>query len=452
MSVVSSLVQLDACRISPPSVDRWLGQCFVRPRIYDATLGAGSILVEAPAGHGKSTLQTMAQRDAGNKWLNVAFDPTSLRNQDSDTGSNRIYDYLFRCMTEAMWEVVSNNPQILADIGNRAVALKYFGATFAGENWVSYTLQSLIEDCPEHQMLLESFRDSPTVELFNDAATDGLKLDTLADCARRMGFAGVVVWIDLPDDEAITSTAISIVEEILDSLKATRRRDIYFKCFVGPTASRRLRGLQSVFKLSVEHIAFQWSQAELQRIADRRIHAATSGQWTTLLDAVGLDHLSQIPSLIAESTDHPGPIEWIKLTELILQQVAKKSEGATLLALDATDWLEARKAYYAERIKLSFNSDGVLRRGARLIESIAPSKRSLHPIIKYLYEHPGIHETHTLADKLGWDEQSLATYIHRIRKEIEPLWSESSGKVSIYLVNESGGYGLINTKREQTQP
>jgi hypothetical protein len=57
-----------------------------------------------------------------------------------------------------------------------------------------------------------------------------------------------------------------------------------------------------------------------------------------------------------------------------------------------------------------------------------------------------------LADKLGWDEQSLATYIHRIRKEIEPLWSESSGKVSIYLVNESGGYGLINTKREQTQP
>lgn len=432
------MVNLNLFKHLPSELNHRLLDVLVEPIVLPALLNAESTLVAALPGYGKSTLALLARQWLQHQWLHVSLEP-------STEGNEALTSMLLRSITADMWEYIRMNPTALANLQSRATAVRYFLTQFL-EVDLDYLLRCLADDVPEQAGLIHAFRALHVRELFNETANDTQRLRVLCDCVQKLGFQGVIIWIDLSDELAATTPGVlHILRDFFGSLQMMRQRSLHIKCLAPPSVCAYLQRLRGIATLSVNQLTLRWTQAQLQMIVDRRLQ---------LLDGVGIHSIAQVvdPAQIAafldEFSDPYSPTEWLALAYHVFAQVNHDS----VLPLSEAAWRAARRAYCAERVPIRMDEQGSFWRGKQLLADLTPKKRALYPLVKYLYEHPGVQRTYKLIAALDVDETNLNTMISRVRKEhlepFPPLEAErDEGWIYVITDLKGGGYELRNTAR-----
>ncbi|MCE7986129.1 MAG: hypothetical protein DYG89_33545 [Caldilinea sp. CFX5] len=432
------MLNLDLFKPIAPDRDPFLFDTFVVPKVLPALLNAESTLVAAPPGYGKSTLAWIARQRLQEQWLHVSLDQV--------VGADAALTYtLLRRITADMWEYIQTNPAALANLQSRATAARYFLNRFLDVD-LDYLLACLADDFPDQAGLIHAFRLVQSRELFNETANDTQRLRVLCDCVQKLGFQGVIIWVDLSQELKATSPgALHILRDFFDSLQMVRQPSLHIKCLAPPSVCQDLQRLRGVQTLSVKQLTVSWTQPELQELIDRRLQLLDHPSIQTLEQLIAP---AQVVTFLEEFSDASSPTEWVTLVRLLLEQVNQGSE----IPLSEAAWRSVRRAYCAERVPIWMDEQGSFWRGKQILTDLNPRKRALYPLLKHLYEHPGVHRTYKLLNELNLDEPNLNTMISRLRKEhVEPFPPTEAERedVWIYIVTDGkgGGYELRHTTR-----
>lgn len=419
-----------------PENDTNLSAYFVEPDVLATLLNPESTLLSAPQGYGKSTLAWRARRQMQHDWLNV-----SLENVDVVDGD--VMMVLLRQITQGMWNYIEINPATLANLQTRAAAARYFLQQFSDVD-IDFLLACLAEDVPAHADIVEAFRAIQPRELFSVTASDTQRLSILGDCIQKLGMQGVIIWIDLSAEfKQLSPGFLQALQGFFGSLHLMRRRALYIKCLAPPSVCQHLQTLRGLETLSVNHLALHWSPEQMIRLIDQRLALASEQPGITLAQLIAPELCT---TFLNDFTDARSPCEWLILTRLIVEKVNATGE----MPLIEQSWLHVRRTYCAERVRIWLDEQGSFWRGKQLLVDLTPKKRAIYPLVKYLYEHPGVHRTYTLTRALDVDETNLNTMISRARKDhLEPFlpMDGDSEEAWIYLVTDlkGGGYALRHT-------
>ena len=431
------MVNLNLFNQITPEHDPLLLGAFIEPTVLPALLNAESTLVAALPGYGKSTLALLARQRLQGQWLHVSLDYVASDNEP-------LTHMLLHRITVDMWEYIQAKPAALANLQSRAWAVRYFLTHFL-ETDLDYLLACLADDFPEQAEVIHAFRAIEARELFNETATDTQRLRILCDCVQKLGFQGVIIWVDLSQElKAISPGVRHILRDFFDSLQMVRQRSLHIKCLAPPSVCHYLQGLRGVETLSVNQLTISWTQPQLQKLIDRRLQLMAHPRLHTLAQ---LFDPAQVTAFLDEFSDAHSPTEWLALVREMIEQVNRSSE----MPLAEAAWRNVRRAYCAERVPIWMDEQGSFWRGKQLLADLNPKKRALYPLVKYLYEHPGVHRTYKLLTELDVDEPNLNTMISRLRKDhVEPFPPTDTERddVWVYIVtDEGGGYELRNTDR-----
>lgn len=423
-------------QVSTPKNEKYLSDYLVQPTVLPALLNPESSLLAAPSGYGKSTLALLAQLATRQQWLNVNL--TSMQSLDDG-----FTETLLRQITQQMWQYIEATPASLANLQTRATAVRYFLNLFSDVD-IDYLLTCLIDDYPEHQAVLQAFQSIQPRELFSATATVSQKLSILCDCVQKLGLQGVVIWLDVSQElKHIPLPFLDLLENLFDSLYLMRRKTLYIKCLALPSVCRYLHQLRGVQTLSVTTLNLFWRREELHRMLERRLIIASGQQIQTLSQLVEPD---KFVDLLTNSADVNNPVEWLTLMRMIAEMVNQQP----LFPLSEHAWLSIQRTYYTERVKIRLDEQGNFWRGSQLLSELTPKKRAIYPLVRYLYENPGIHRTYHLTKVLDVDEPNLNTIISRARRDyLEPFVNADTEEAWIYLVTDfkGGGYQLQHTDR-----
>jgi hypothetical protein len=385
----------------------------------------------------------MARQQLQNKWLHVIVD----RIED---GKDALTHTLLRRITANMWEYIQSNPLALSKLQSRAVATHYFLTRFL-EVDLDYLLACLADDFPEHAGLIHPFRTLELRELFNETANDTQRLRVLCDCTQKLGFQGVMIWLDLAQELNDTpANILHILRDSFGSLQMVRQRSLHIKCLAPPSVCYYLQKLRGMETLSVNQVTLHWTRPELQWMVDRRL--ALMGV-PTIQSLTQLIDIEQFAAFLSEHSDVHSPTEWLALARCIVEQVNRNP----VIPLSEAAWRYVRRVFCAERVPIWMDEQGSFWRGKQLLADLTPKKRALYPLVKYLYEHPGVQRTYKLLAALDVDEPNLNTMISRVRKEhLEPFPPTETERddIWIYLVTDTkgGGYELRHTRKPEQYP
>ncbi|MEZ4709602.1 MAG: hypothetical protein R3A44_20500 [Caldilineaceae bacterium] len=441
-------LNLDLFLPRSPELEPNIEKLFVAPTVLSALLNAESTLLDAQAGYGKSTLAVMARRQLEDEWLYVNLNDSLNSDEDTLTA-------LLRQITQEMWHYIENQPDSLNNLQSRSMAVRYFLNHFLTEAYTDYKLSCLADDHPEQAAAINKLLHTSPTELFSPAAANDQRLNVLCDCIEKLGLKGVMVWIDLTGElTQISHTLLDSLREFFDSLYLMRLRTLHIKCLASSSICDQLQKLRGVETLSVNRLSLRWRQEQLQELVNLRLRHLAHPPFCSLDDLID----SNLPAgFLAEYSDAASPLEWLALTRLLVDEAVNTQQ----MPLSASSWLAVRRAYCAARVPLWLDEQGSFWRGSQLLTDLTPRKRAIYPLVKYLYEHPGIHRPYKLVDKLvntkkeedTVDETNLNTMISRARAIIEPF-PAIEGETEdgwIYLVTDKkgGGYELRRGLRSE---
>lgn len=429
-----------------PDQDIYLERYFVAPSIYDTVLDGRSTLVCGERARGKSTLAHVARQVTQGRWLNVDF--------PAEAGDS-LYETLLESITQEIWNRLEQTPHLLGTLGSRQVALHYFLSRYLDLD-LGFLLSRLADDNPHCAEAIHQFRQQPLVELFRPHAGAALRLETICDCVTALGFESAVVWIDIPGQ---TSPAQHPeLKDLFDTVSLMRKRRLHFKCFAPPALCHELASLRSAVTLSVDLRRLDWEPEGLHRIVDARLGVLSAGQTQPVNSSNRLPctlnevsaalgwSVAGMASFLAQYSDVASPAEWLALTGCALAALEDERLDSPQKRL-----LRTQRSYFAARLKLRMDAEGVFWRGPRHIEDLTQRKRIIYKLVRYLYEHPGFHSTYQLAGVLNIDNLNVNTSVYRARNFLEPHLddSEHMDEVAIYLVTDASnaGYALKNTER-----
>lgn len=421
---------------SAPNNDKYLLHYAVMPGIFSALLNPESCLVSAPSGYGKSTLSHLVQQETKHKWLHVNLDLQYTANEDFMT-------ILLRQITNEVWHYIEKSPSSLATLQNRSAAIRYFLDLFSAVD-VDYLLTCLAEDHPQEREAILAFQAVVPRQLFSPNATSTQRLSILCDCVQKLGIEAIVVWIDISEEwSKIPLPFVGLLEDFFDSLYLMRRNLLYFKCLALPSVCKRIQKLRGIETLSVALYELDWTVDEIRFLIEERLRFSSEQEIASLTDLINME---KILALLQDSSDVHNPKEWLALLHIIIETINQQGR----IELDEKVWQSVQRAYFEKQVKIRLDEQGSFWRGNRLLTDLTPRKRAIYPLVRYLYENPGVHRTYKLMDTLGVDETNLNTIISRARKDhLEPFVSVEAEDAWIYLVTDfkGGGYELKHTDR-----
>jgi hypothetical protein len=182
----------------------------------------------------------------------------------------------------------------------------------------------------------------------------------------------------------------------------------------------KLRGVET---LSAEPLFIDWQEQGLLQMVDARLRIASQGQ-VRHLDA--LVNLEAFTAFAQAEMPAQTPRNWLHLAHIVAEGVGADAA----MPIDVTAWETAKRKYYTQHVRIWLDEDEVFRRGST--EVLAARQSSLFKLVKHLYDHPGFHKIHKLQQALDMDATNINTYIHRVRKAIEPMTDAEP----IYLVTD----------------
>ncbi len=429
---MNQILNLALSSSASPEHDAILYQALIQPPVLAALLNPESTLLAAPKGYGKSTLAWIAQQQMRHSWLNVSL--PELLTDDKDALS-----VLLEQITQAMWQYIEEHPNALASLETRSVAVRYFLDHFIAID-TEYMLTSLADDAPEYKAVITTFLAVPPRAIFSDAASDTQRLVVLCDCIQKLGLNGAIIWLDLASEATQVSYRLwQLLQELFDSLHLMRKRSLHIKCLASPSVCDKLQTLRGIDTLSVNLLTLRWGQEQLLGLIDQRLRLLNhSPVWS-------LPHLIQPEEFITflrDFSDVDSPFEWITLTHLLLDE----ARGSKAFPLTLPSWRVVRRLYCAKRVFLRLDEQGNFWRGSQLLTELTPRKRAIYPLLKYLYQYPGVHRPYILMHKFNMDEANLNTIISRARAIIEPFpaveGEEEDGWIYLLSDRMGGGYEL----------
>ncbi|MEZ4732002.1 MAG: hypothetical protein R3E79_33205 [Caldilineaceae bacterium] len=421
----------------PSAHDQIPTDALVEPDVLPALLNAESTLVAAPAGYGKSTLTLLARQRLQRHWLQVTLDHSK--------GSGEALTYtLLRRIVADMWEYIQANPAAWSNLQSRATAALFLTRFSAIE--LDYLLACLADDFPEQAGVIHAFRAIEPRELFTETANDTQRLRILCDCIQKLGFQGVIVWLDLSHELATTPPAVlQILLDFFGSLQMVRQRSLHIMSGAAFDLSpfAKLAWLET---FSVNQLTLQWTQAQLQLIVDRRLQLLGM---PTIQSLAQLINPAQFAVFLDEFSDVHSPTEWLTLARHIVEQINRDEA----LPLSEVAWLRARRAYCAERSPIRMDAQGSFLAGKQLLADLTPKSV---PSILWLNTCMNIPMSNVLTKLLAAldvDETNLNTMIMVRKDHLEPFPPTAAERDDVGSISSpmprSGGYELRNTDRSQ---
>jgi len=421
---------LPANAFTPAQADRWWQECFLRTEaIRDFTAVSGSAILVGEAGSGKSVaLQTLLHETAAS----ILHVPYPVQNwpqgQRPWLPGRRHVSQLMAASANEIVRLLSQEPDRFQRCHE---LLCEFLIWLVQKHLGRRTLVRLLQQINRATDVNLSIPDRDEIEDIypSDDQTADVRgqLDELAELVQALGFAGVMISIDLNEQEASLSGQdlselfrLDLLENPGVMLRAVLPESIVLQAQIENRVGGHLR-----------IIPMYLSEADIAELVQRYLQMATGGEISTLEELANTAVLNRASKEISTLYNAPTIAGWLHWTETILTQYLAQPRPTPL-----TDAKAAALAYYRRHVPLRLVPQHMaVWRGPQLLSL----DRQPFELLRTLFELQGQPAPDALLQIAG-TQANLNTLIGRIRKIIEPI-----AKTNIYIHNRRDlGYWLEN--------
>lgn len=416
---------------TPEQNERWWAECYL-PSLPDVTLQSAtySVIVYGGPGSGKSVALKALEKVMA-KHLLVAHYPTHLwSGQPNDPAANYSHlSQMMACAAATIKTLLTQQPEKLTGLTPinleylRWLIEKYSGAR-AFRRWA---------DAME-QMSLLGLLNQPFVDLYptDPSQSDAQgQIEELVTLSRRLGFAGVGIFVDINETEISNETVLEKVTALFSWLLPLQIEGFAIKAAL-PAGLVEQANLIERSRGRVKFTLLRWSIENCRKLSQRYLCAATQDELTspTKIAAEGL--LFSLEEQIKLLYPQPVPQPWIRLTSLLLDHYVQSGQRLTEMQFETLAC-----AYFTRYVPLKFDRK---RRGVwRGHQWIALDDKPFKFLETLWSFRDGGDATQALL-KVAGKQGNLNTLASRVRKKIEPIPGQS-----VYIHNNrSQGYWLEN--------
>ncbi len=421
---------LPANAFTPTQAVRWWQDCFVRTdAIRDFTAVSGSVILMGEAGSGKSVaLQTLLHETA-DAVLHVPYPVQNWPNGSHPWLPGR--RHVSQIMAATASEIVRLLHREPARFHNCHDLLQEFLIWLVQKHLERRSLVRLLQQinrATNATIPIPAKEEVVDIYPSDDHTTDVRgQLDELAELVRALGFSGVMITIDLNEQEASLSGQdlsdlfrLDMLENPGVMLRAVLPRSVVLQAQIENRVGGHLR-----------LIPVYLSEADISLLIGRYLRAATDGAVSELKELADTAVLNRAHREINTLYQAPTVAGWLHWTETILTHYLAQTNLAPL-----TNAKSVALAYYQRHVPLRLVPDQMaVWRGPQLLTL----DRQPFELLRTLFDLQGQPAPDALLQIAG-TQANLNTLIGRIRRIIEPI-----AKTNIYIQNKRDlGYWLEN--------
>ncbi len=421
---------LPANAFTPAQASRWWQDCFLRTdAIRDFTAVSGSAILIGDAGSGKSVaLQTLLHETAESV-LHVPYPAQNWPQGARPWLPGR--RHVSQMMAATANEIVRLLQQEPERFGRCHELLQEFLLWLVQKHLGRRTLVRLIQQINRATQATLPIPDKDAIEDIypSDDQTADVRgqIDELAELVRALGYDGVMITIDLNEQEASLSGQdlaelfqLDLLENPGVMLRAALPRSVAQQAQIENRVGGHLR-----------IIPIYLAEADITGLVGRYLQAATGGMVAELGELAHTTVLHHARKEIATLYNAPTVAGWLHWTETILGCYLAQPKPIPL-----TNAKTVALAYYRRHVPLRLAPDQMaVWRGPQLLTL----DRQPFELLRTLFDLQGQPAPDALLQIAG-TQANLNTLIGRIRKIIEPI-----AKTNIYIQNRRDlGYWLEN--------
>ncbi len=421
---------LPANTLTPAQADRWWQDCFLRTEaIRDFTAVSGSAILVGEAGAGKSIALQALLRETAQSLLHV---PYPIQNWPQGTRpwlpGRRHVSQLMAASANEIVRLLNEEPE---RFGRCHELLQQFLIWLVQKHLSRRTLVRLLQQINRATEVALPIPQKDEVEDIypSDELTADVRgqIDELAELVQALGFAGLMVTIDLNEQEAYLSGQelselfrLDLLENPGVMLRAVLPKSVVQQAQIENRVGGHLR-----------IIPIYLSEADCNELVRRYLQATTGGTVSNLEELANTAVLQRVQKELRILYNAPTAAGWLHWAETILTQYVAQPKSAPL-----TNANEVALAYYQRHVPLRLVPERMaVWRGPQLLTL----DRQPFELLRTLFDLQGQPAPDALLQVAG-TQANLNTLIGRIRKVIEPI-----PKVNIYIHNKRDlGYWLEN--------
>ena len=421
---------LPANAFTPAQADRWWQACFLRTEaIRDFTAVSGSAILVGEAGSGKSVALQALLHETADSLLHVPYPVQNWpKGQRPWLPGRRHVSQLMAATANEIVKLLNQEP---ARIQQCHELLQEFLIWLVQNHLGRRALVRLLQQINRATKANIAIPEKDDVEDIypSDEQTADVRgqIDELAELVQALGFDGVMITIDLNEQEASLSgqdlselVRLDLLENPGVMLRAVLPKSVVLQAQIENRVGGHLR-----------IIPVYLSEEDITELVRRYLQAATGGEVSTLAELAGTAVLNRAQKELNTLYSAPTAAGWLHWTETILTQYMAQAKPVPL-----TDAKATALAYYQRHVPLRLVPEQMaVRRGPQLLSL----DRQPFELLRTLFELQGQPAPDALLQIAG-TQANLNTLIGRIRKIIEPI-----AKTNIYIHNRRDlGYWLEN--------
>ncbi|MBE7551040.1 MAG: AAA family ATPase [Anaerolineales bacterium] len=430
--IVSSLLWpfLPEEQRTPEQNERWWAECYV-PSPADVTLRGlpRSVIVSGGPGSGKTTaLQALEKQEIGG-WLIFRYPVERWPGKPYAWASGHQHlGQMMACASITIKDFLTRHPE-------KANALSYTNLEFlrwliekysnarAFRRWADDLNQPALLE-----LLQQPFDDIyPTETALADVQG---QIEELVTVSRRLGFAGVMVLVDIDEAEAAQKAVLEQISDLFGWLTPLQIEGFAIKAAIPEQAVKQAR-LIDRSRGRITFARLDWSIKLCREIGQRHLSAATEGKLTTLRQLANESVLARLEEQLTALYLGPSPQAWVCLTAVLLDHYTKSGQR---LVVDSEALI---RDYFVHFVPLKIDRERLgVWRGTQFM-SLEPQT---FRFLEILWHHrQGSDATRDLLAISG-SKGNVNSLASRLRKRIEPVPSQP-----VYIHNSRNqGYWLEN--------
>lgn len=415
---------------TPDQAVRWWQEIFLRTdAIRDFTAVSGSAILVGEAGSGKSVALQALLRETADSLLHVPYPVQNWpQGQRPWLPGRRHVSQLMAATANEIVRLLNQDPRRLQQCHE---LLQEFLIWLVQKHLGRRTLVRLLQQINRTTgaNLVIPARDDVEDIYPSDHHTADVRgqIDELAELVQALGFAGVMITIDLNEQEASLSGQdlgelfrLDLLENPGVMLRAVLPKSVALQAQIENRVGGHLR-----------IIPIYLAEADITELVQRYLQMATGGEVSKLEELANAAVLNRARKELNTLYTAPTVAGWLHWTETILTQYLAQPKPAPL-----TDPRAAALAFYQRHVPIRLVPDQMaVWRGPQLLTL----DRQPFELLRTLFDLQGQPAPDALLQIAG-TQANLNTLIGRIRKIIEPI-----AKTNVYIQNKRDlGYWLEN--------
>ena len=421
---------LPANAFTPAQTERWWQDCYLRTdAIRDFTAVSGSAILVGEAGSGKSVALQTLLRETAESVLQVPYPVQNWPKGPRPWLPGR--RHVSQMMAATANEIVRLLNQEPERFHNCHELLQEFLIWVVQKHLGRRALVRLLQQinrATNSNTHIPAKEDVEDIYPSDDQTTDVRgQIDELAELVCALGYSGVMITIDLNEQEASLIGQdlselfrLDLLENPGVMLRAALPKSVVLQAQIENRAGGHLR-----------IIPIYLTDADIAELIRRYLQMATGGVISTLEELANTAVLNRARKEIHTLYNAPTLAGWLHWTETILSHYLAQANQAPL-----SDAKGLAAAFYQRHVLLRLAPDQMaVWRGPQLLTL----DRQPFELLRTLFDLQGQPAPEALLQIAG-TQANLNTLIGRIRKIIEPI-----SKTNIYIQNKRDlGYWLEN--------